>query len=163
MENREKIAIDEVDRKILRELQVNCKLSSRELSKKLNMPITTVHQRVVKLKERGIIKSFSAIVDPDKVGFGFMALVFVHTRTIQTTGKKLYQREDLVHDLAKIHGVLEAHMITGRYDIMLKVRAENEKAIGNAILSKIRTCTGVVSTETFIVVNTAKETVNLPL
>lgn len=162
MEYHEKTTIDEIDRKILRELQVDCKLSSRELSKKLSMPITTVHQRVVKLKERGVIKSFSAIVNPDNVSLRCMALVFVHTRTIKI-GKKIYGNVELVEDLAKIPGVLEVHMITGRYDVMLKIRAVNERKIGNEVASTIRALPGVVSTETFIVVNTAKETMNLPL
>jgi Lrp/AsnC family transcriptional regulator for asnA, asnC and gidA len=162
MENPEKTTIDETDKKILRELQIDCKLSSRELSKILNMPITTIHQRVVRLKERGVIKSFSAIVNPESANLGSMAIVFVHTRTFKV-GKKIYGNVELVEDLAKIPGVMEVHMVTGRYDIMLKIRAENEKKIGNEVAGNIRALPGVVSTETFIVVNTAKESVNLPL
>jgi Lrp/AsnC family transcriptional regulator for asnA, asnC and gidA len=162
MEYREKTTIDEIDRKILRELQVDCKLSSRELSKKLNMPITTVHQRIVKLKSKGVIKSFSGIINPESVNLGCMAIVFVHTKTTKI-GKKIYGSAELAEDMAKIPGVLEVHMITGRYDVMLKIRAENERMIGNEVASTIRALPGVVSTETFIVVNTAKETMNLPL
>lgn len=162
MENLKKATIDEIDKKILKELQENCRLTSRELSKKLNMPITTIHQRVTKLREREVIKKFSAIVDPEIAGFDSMAIVFIHSKPVKI-GKKIMDNTELMQRIAKLYGVMEVHMITGRYDIMIKIRASNEKSIGNDVATKIRALPGVISTETFIVVGSGKETMALPL
>ena len=148
--------IDEKDKKILRELQENCMQSTRKLGRKLKMPATTLHQRMRKLKKEGVIKSFGAVVEPEMVDYPSLAFILIRTKG-QDSDIKIAEK------LSKIPGVLESHVLTGRFDLLLKIRGINERKIGSEIISLIRSMKGISSTETFIVVDSAKETSKLDI
>ena len=120
------------------------------------MPATTLHQRIKKLKETGVIKNYKAVVDPEKVGYPSLAFILARIKG-QVSDKKIAEK------LSKIPGVLESHVITGRFDLILKVRGVDERRIGSEVINLLKSCKGVDSTETFIVVDTAKETSKLDI
>lgn len=156
-----KYELDETDKKILRTLQENCKQSSRQLSNKLGIPPTTIHQRIKKLEQRGVILGFQAVVDQKKIGLATTALVLL-TFSSGDPKPKISQ-EEVADKIAKDPSVSEVHMLTGNYDMLVKVRGHDERTLGRDIVHKIRTFPGVDKTLTSMVIYTSKDTQKLKI
>jgi len=146
--------LDEVDRKILKILQKNSRTPLREISKKVGLVNSAVHVRIKKLKKRGIIKKFTAILNPEALNLPLLAFVLIKARR----GKY----EEVAEELVKYSEILEVYEITGKYDIILKVRTRNSEEL-DSLLDKIRNVKGVRETRTMIVLKTQKNTTELPL
>ena len=136
----------------MRRLQKNSKISNRKLSDDLpKVSHTTVGRRIKRLENEGIIKGYTTIVDHQKLG-EFIALVHVviTTETAMETIRNLLVRCD---------NVLDVYIITGRYDLLAKVKVENTAQLYDFIFGKggLRESPGIERTETMIVLNLAKE------
>ncbi len=154
--------LDKKDKAILMQLQEDAKQSSRDLSKKLGMPATTIHERIKKMENEGVIKGYHVAIDPEKVGLPTTALVLVRRMPKVSTGKKVFYKRigDLV---AKLPEVQEAHVVTGEYDMVLKVRGGNDKEVGAYIVDKIWNLPEVERTLTLVSFYTPKDTCWLDL
>ena len=150
--------LDKKDIQILKILQQNSKISLKELSRKVSLPVTTVFNRIRKFEQNGLIKDYRAIIDPKKVGFDVTAFILV----AYDVSSKRSQRE-VARDISKLPFVQEVHIITGEWDMLLKVRGRNSEEIGKFVLDKLREIEGVLKTVTIVVFETAKETTELPL
>ncbi|MBI4019275.1 MAG: Lrp/AsnC family transcriptional regulator [Candidatus Aenigmarchaeota archaeon] len=126
--------LDKKDKDILAELQKNCRQSTRTLGRKLGMPATTVYQRITRMRNRGLIKGFSAILDPEKIGLPTVAMVLVK-RYVRKDGKM--KSEHIGQALAKLPEVQEAYLVTGEYDALIKVRGKSEKEIGKWVVDTL--------------------------
>ncbi len=146
--------LDKIDKAILNELQADCRQSTRELGKKLKMPASTVHQRIRKLAERGVIKSFSVIVNPEKVDMPTTALILVK-KTTYRRGK--IKTESVGEALAKLPEVQEVYLVSGQHDVILKVRGRNEREIGRWVFDTLWNVPGVERTLTLFVFHSAKD------
>ena len=144
--------LDEKDLLILRELELDSSRNLRELSEALDMPRTTIQDRINKLKRMGVIKRFTIKVDRAKLGKGVLAFVLVSFMP----GSEISQKA-LAHEMAMLENVEEAHLISGEWDILLKVRGSSMKEIGELVIDKIRGMHGVAKTLTCTVFYTAKE------
>ncbi|RLG51846.1 MAG: Lrp/AsnC family transcriptional regulator [Thermoproteota archaeon] len=149
--------MDSKDLRILKLIQENCKLTVRELARLVKSPATTVHSRIKKLEREGVIKGYKAIVDAGKVGFRTTAFILV---SFSYNG--LSQRE-VARKIAGIPEVQEVHIITGDWDMILKVKVRDVEELGRLVIDKLRTIEGVEKTLTCVVLDTAKETTELPL
>lgn len=117
------ISLDTVDRKILMELQRDAAQSLDEIARKVGASKTPVWNRIKKLREQGVIKHQTVVLDPDKLGLE--ACFFVLVRTSEH--EKSWQ-EKFLAALLERDEVLEAHRLAGDIDYILKVRVENAKA-----------------------------------
>lgn len=114
------VALDELDRKILTELQADATPALDELARRVGSSKTPVWNRIRKLKQRGVITRQVAIVDPDAVGLESCFFVFI--RTSEHDAAWLEQFLGAVQDSAN---VVEAHRLAGDIDYILKVRVRN--------------------------------------
>ena len=146
------IMIDEKDILILNELEKNSRNSTKNISKKIQIPRVTVHDRIQKMKEKGIIKKFSVSIDHKKIGLTTEVFIFVGFQA----NVEVSQRE-LAKRIGKLLGVSEVHIISGEYDLLLKVRGSSLEEIGRLVVDKIRTLKGVGRTLTFACFETVKE------
>jgi Lrp/AsnC family transcriptional regulator, leucine-responsive regulatory protein len=146
------IMIDEKDILILNELEKNSRNSTKNISKKIQIPRVTVHDRIQKMKEKGIIKKFSVSIDHKKIGLTTEVFIFVGFQA----NVEVSQRE-LAKRIGKLPGVSEVHIISGEYDLLLKVRGSSLEEIGRLVVDKIRTLKGVGRTLTFACFETVKE------
>jgi Lrp/AsnC family leucine-responsive transcriptional regulator len=144
--------LDEKDLLIVRELELDSSRSLRELAEALGMPRTTVQDRINRLKRMGVIKGFT--VKLDKVKLGKSALAFVLVSFMP--GSDISQKA-LAHEIAMLDDVEEVHLITGEWDILLKVRGSSIKEIGDLVIDKLRGMRGVAKTLTCVAVHSAKE------
>ncbi|RLI76173.1 Lrp/AsnC family transcriptional regulator [Archaeoglobales archaeon] len=127
--------MDEIDKKILQILQENCRIQYHKIAERLGIAPSTVHFRVKRMVENGIIKSFSAIVDPEKVGYETIAWIglSVDPRKIDEIAKKLASYDE----------VQIVATSTGDHDIILQAIARNEKDLWRFVNNKIKVIKGV--------------------
>jgi Lrp/AsnC family transcriptional regulator, leucine-responsive regulatory protein len=108
--------LDEVDTKILNELQQNSRITIRELSEKLFLSSTPIHERIKKLEKDGIIKQYITLIDPKKINKDLV--VYISVNLIKHTKVAV---DKFMDDVNKLNEVLECYYISGNSDFLLKV------------------------------------------
>src|SRR5687768_8166682 len=109
--------LKEKDRMILDNLKRNCKLTTKQISEKTGLPITTVHNRIKRLEKEGIILGYTTIVDESKIGKKLRAFIQISVNYNPGTGKHVSQ-EELAKKLYKLPEVQECYIMTGSIDIL---------------------------------------------
>lgn len=109
-------ALDEIDTKILNQLQQNSRITIRELSEKLFLSSTPIHERIKKLEKDGIIKQYITLIDPKKINKDL--IVYISVNLIKHTRQAV---DKFMEDVNKLDEVLESYYISGNYDFLLKV------------------------------------------
>jgi Lrp/AsnC family leucine-responsive transcriptional regulator len=148
--------IDATDRTILAALQENSRITNAEVARRLGMAPSAIFERIRKLEGRGLIRGYEALLDPESLGAGLLAFVFVRADerpALKTTGAQL----------AEIPNVLEVHHIAGEDCYLVKVRAADPAALGELLRLRFGAIPTVRSTRTTIVLETVKESARLPL
>ena len=145
-------SLDSIDMKILEVLSKNSDFSVRKLSKKLLIPITTVHHRLKKLKQSGIIKNYSINLDHKKLGNDICAYILIKIDYNILKQKKLTQQE-IAKKLKYMGNIEDIALITGARDILLKVRTKNISELNKFITKDLRSVESVESTETLMVLD----------
>lgn len=146
--------MDAKDEKILAVLKENSRLSSQGISKRTAIPMTTVHNRIKKLLNEGIIEKFTVKLNPKKIGKTMAAYIMI---TIDYPALK--QAKTSQHEVAsklKKHPVVEeAAMITGASDIILKVRVGSIEELDKFVTVELRNIYGIEKTQTIVILNEA--------
>lgn len=122
--------LDAVDMEILRALQKNARLTTKELAAMVNLSTTPVFERVKRLEQRGYIKGYVAVLDAEKLGRGFVVFCSVKMRRI---GREI--AEDFARVVRSIPEVTECYNISGSYDYLLKIHAPNMKYYQEFVLN----------------------------
>ena len=152
------VKLDEKDLAILMLIQEDSKLTAKQISKKVNAPLTTVFAKVKRMEEQGVIRGYRALVAPEKLGAGTSAFILASVSyRSQTDGVPVSQRT-VAEEIAKFAEVQEVHIITGDWDLLVKLRAESVDAIGKFVVDKLRLISGLEKTLTCMVFETVKET-----
>jgi len=140
--------IDDTDIIILKELQEDFTTSYRDIAKKLGLSVGTVHNRVKKLKEIGVIKSFAAVLDAEKLGFELTAILL-----IQVEGGDIIEVEKAI---ARSKSVVAVYDTTGEFDIIAigKFRSRDDL---NAFIKETLKMEAIKRTVTSIALNVVKE------
>ncbi len=154
--------IDEKDLNILNLLQKNCRMTSKEIARIIDSPITTVFAKIKRMEELGIIKDYKAVLDTEKLGKGATAFILASVSYRLKQGAQLSQRK-IVQEIARFPEVQEAHIITGDWDILIKVKEKDVNKIGKFVIDKLRIVEGIEKTLTCMVFETQKETTDIPL
>ncbi|RLE59072.1 MAG: Lrp/AsnC family transcriptional regulator [Thermoprotei archaeon] len=150
--------LDEKDLRILEILQENSKITMKELSRKIGSPITTTHSRVRKLEKEGYIRAYRAILDAKKLGIHTSAFILISF----TKNMGIDQRK-LAKEISLFPEVQEVHIITGDWDILLKIKVKDVDELGKFVVDKLRQIHGVEKTYTSVVLDTIKETTKIKL
>jgi DNA-binding Lrp family transcriptional regulator len=155
--------LDEKDTAILTLVQSDCKLTAREIARKIDSPITTVFAKIKRMEELGIIKEYRAVLDPEKLDCGTAAFILASVTYRVRNGEKPFSQRDRAAEIAKFPEVQEVHIITGDWDLLIKLRAESVNSIGQFVIDKLRFIKGIEKTLTCMVFETCKETTEIPL
>lgn len=129
--------MDYIDKTILNILQENDKLSYHKIAKMLRMSASTVHSRVKKMKQNGIIKRFSAVIEPQKVGFNSMAII-----GLTVDANKMREAAKV---LSLFNEVQIVSTSTGDHDLIALIIAKDEKSLWRFINQKVKTIEGIAS------------------
>lgn len=147
--------MDAIDRKLIDILQEDASLSYSVLGTRVGLSVSAVNDRVRKLREQGIIKSYRVSVDPHAIGRSLTAMVWL--RTDPAKGNK-----KLVKSLIKADEVLECHHMTGRFDFLLKLRLRDTAHLETFVTDTIKELPGILEVLPEIALSTAKETAFIP-
>jgi Lrp/AsnC family leucine-responsive transcriptional regulator len=157
-----KFKIDDKDLKILNLLQKNCKMTAREIAQTIDSPVTTVFAKIKRMEKLGIIKAYNAVLDANKLDKGTTAFILASVSYGSKESVQQSQRK-IAQEIAKFPEVQEAHIITGDWDILIKVKEKEVAAIGKFVIDKLRLVKGIEKTLTCMVFTTEKETTNILL
>ena len=135
--------IDEKDRLILEELGKDARLPTKRIASNLDIPRVTVHTRIEKLKLEGVIKKFTILKDFKKLGLPVTAFVFV-----SYSPQDNVSQQAVAEKISQMENVFEVHLISGEWDMLVKLRGESLDQIGKIVLDDIRTQKGVAKTIT---------------
>jgi Lrp/AsnC family transcriptional regulator, leucine-responsive regulatory protein len=152
------IKLDLIDHKVLEILQQNAKITNAQLSKEIGLSPAPTLERVKKLETSGIIQSYHAQLNRDRVGLGVTTFV-----TITLTGHKKQVTESFVSQINAIPEVIECHHVTGSGDFLLKIIAQDIASYQKLMLEKINEIEEVASTQTMVILSTFKESKVLPI
>jgi Lrp/AsnC family leucine-responsive transcriptional regulator len=141
--------VDETDARILELLQREGRESYADVGQSVGMSGPSAHERVKKLEARGVIRGYSAVVDPTLLGYGVLAFIFIKQvpGTIAT---------DMTGDFIDIDEIEECHHVAGEADYLLKVRATDTRHL-ERVLHTIQQVPHVFTTETQVVFSSAFE------
>ena len=134
--------IDDVDKQILQFLIENTRTPFTEIAKKMNVSAGTIHVRVKKMEEAGIIKGTTLIVDYGRMGYDFIAYVGI----LLTKSNKT---ENVMAKLREIPNVTVASVISGKYNIFCKIRAR-DTSDAKEVIYRIDDIEDVMRTESMI-------------
>ena len=146
--------MDAIDLKIIDVLKENGRASSSEISKRVNLSIPAVSERIRKMEEADIIEKYTIKVNRDKIDFRLLAFVFVNIdKSENVDGFRKY--------IVQYNSVLECHHVAGEYDYLLKVLVEDTKSLENFISKILKNIKGVIKSNTVIVLSSLKEDINI--
>ena len=147
---------DQTTLSILSNIQQDARISNAELARRVGLTPSAVFERVRKLEERGLIRGYSADVDPTALGLGLLAFVFVRS-------DERYGAPSAEAALAAMPEVQEVHHTAGEDCFLIKVRVRDTAALADLLSNRIGAIESVRSTKTTIVLKTAKESSALPI
>ena len=159
------VKLDEKDMAILALIQENSKLTAKQIAKKIDAPITTVFAKTKRMEELGVIQEYRAILAPEKLEAGTAAFILVSVSYRAKADDVPISQRVVAEEIAKFPEVQEVYIITGDWDLLVKLRAESVDAVGKFVVDKLRLIKGIEKTLTCMVFETVKETteINLPL
>jgi len=136
--------LDDKDMDILRLLKKNAKSTTQEISRILNIPITTVHNRIKKLESSGIIEKYTVVLNQRKLGRKVSARLMIRVT-------KLADQFKICNEVLNLEAVEKVYQITGDYDIVASVRVNDIEDLHSLIMTQLRTMPEIRNTSTTIV------------
>lgn len=148
--------IDDTDRRILDILATDARLSNAEVARRIGLAPSATYERIRKMEERGVIRGYATLVDPQAAGLGLLAFILVRDdeRTGQTT---------TAARVAAIPEVQEVHHVAGEDCMLVKVRVADTAALVRLLREQLGGIETIRSTRTIIVLDTVKEQIAIPL
>ena len=150
--------LDEIDLQILRTLQKNAKLTTKELAEKVNLTPTPVFERQRRLERKGYIRKYVAILDAERLNQGLLVFCKVKLKHINHE-----IADQFTHRIQRIPEVTECYNTSGQYDYLLKVRASDMKQYQEFVLNELGTIESVGSIESTFVMSEIKQSYGLNL
>ena len=150
--------LDETDLQILKTLQKNAKLTTKELADAVHLTPTPVFERQKRLEKKGYIKKYVAILDPEKLNQGLQ--VFCKVKLSQINHEIA---DAFVRRIQRIPEVTECYNTSGSYDNLLKVRARDMKQYQEFVLNKLGDIDHVSAIESTFVMSEVKQTYGISL
>lgn len=139
--------IDSLDRKILGKMREDSRKSLLEIGRELGVAGATIHSRVSKLRDSGVIKGSKLVLDHKTLGFNVHAFVGV---SVSRAGKF----RDVIKMLEELPEITEVHYTTGGYSLFIKVSVRLIEDLHMLLSEKIQSIPDIQATETFIILNT---------
>ena len=145
------MSLDRIDRNILRELQRNGRISNVELSKLVGLSPTPCLERVKRLEKQGIIKSYTALLDPQYLNASLLVYIEI---TLKRTSSDVFER---FNDAAKqLDSILECHLVSGDFDYLLKTRVADMSAYRKVLSETLHALPDIKNSRTYVVMEEVK-------
>ena len=145
--------MDELDHQILKYLKDNSRMRISVISQKVNLSVTAIIDRIKKLEASGIIKQYTTVIDPGKIGKDITAFISVSLEHPK-------YNDEFISMVTQNSEILECHYITGDYDFLLKVVTGGSGSL-ERVLNYIKSLHGVAITRTLVVLSTLKNEISI--
>jgi Lrp/AsnC family leucine-responsive transcriptional regulator len=150
--------LDEKDARILEMLQKDGRATNVELARAVELTPSATLERVRKLEERGLIKGYTALLDPHALGLGLLAFIFLR---VDDPEDLIGRAEGTAEALSQLPSVLELHHLAGEDCFLVKVRARDTDDLYRILRDEFGRFKAIRGTRTTIVLKTVKETTSL--
>ena len=138
--------MDKIDQKILSELSKDSSISIPKLAKKINVNSSVVYSRIKRLVKKKLIERFTIEINNKQLGYGVKSLTGINMDS--------KNRDNIIQELLKIPGVREVSEVTGRFDILVTMYAENLGEMYRIVSDNIGKIDGIIGSESFIEMKT---------
>jgi Lrp/AsnC family transcriptional regulator for asnA, asnC and gidA len=138
--------VDKIDQKILSELSEDSSISIPKLSEKIDVNSSVVYSRIKRLVKKKLIERFTIEINNKELGYGVKSLTGINMDS--------KQRDNVIQELMKIPGVREVAEVTGRFDILITMYAENLNDMYKIVSENIGKIQGIIGSESFIEMKT---------
>ena len=152
--------LDSKDLQILRIIQENCRLTSREIADRIDSPVTTIFAKIKRFEKLGLVSGYHAVLKANKLGAGTTAFIFV---SFAHKGDRALSHRKVAKEIARFPEVQEAHIVSGEWDFLIKVKVKDVDAVGKFVVDELRLLRGIEKTQTSFVFETQKESAAIPL
>ncbi len=150
--------LDEIDRKLLAELQAEGRITNVELAERVGLTAPPCLRRVRALEDAGIIKSYHANVEPNMLGYAITVFAMVSLKSQAEDDLRLF--EDHIKELPEVR---ECHMLNGEIDFILKIVSHDLQTFQEFLTSKLTPAPNVASVKTSLTIRTAKDQPGVPI
>ena len=150
--------MDSTDKKLISLLQVNGKLTMKELSSELGLSITPIYERLRRLEKNGTITGYHAHIDEKKAGFGLEVFC-----SVTLDSHKADFLREFENDIKKFDEVLECYHLAGSFDFLLKVMVKDMEDYGAFVNKKLAKLENIGLVHSHMVLKKIKQTRVLPL
>jgi len=150
--------LDEIDRKILNELQHNARIPVTELAKRVNLSKTPVAQRIRQMEEAGLISAYRAVISPLKLGLSHVT--YVEVRLSDTREAALRKFNEAVRNIPEVE---ECYMIAGGFDYLIKVRSRDIADYRRVMGEEISALPYIHSTSSYVAMEAVVENGNIEI
>tara|TARA_B100000678_G_scaffold195940_1_gene164358 strand:+ start:1545 stop:1997 length:453 start_codon:yes stop_codon:yes gene_type:complete len=140
------VKVDKIDQKILSELSKDSSISIPKLSEKIDVNSSVVYSRIKRLVKKKLIERFTIEINNKELGYGVKSLTGINMDS--------KQRDNVIQELMKIPGVREVAEVTGRFDILITMYAENLNDMYRIVSENIGKIQGIIGSESFIEMKT---------
>jgi Lrp/AsnC family transcriptional regulator, leucine-responsive regulatory protein len=148
--------LNHLDFQILEHLSQNARFTWTELSAQLGLSAPAITERVRKLEERGVIKAYTVLLEPELLGCELLAFVAVQIPDAKS-------RKIFLERVNKMPEVLECHHMSGDDDYWLKVRCAGTKALERIVTEELKSISSGIKTRTSIALSSFKDSPRLPI
>ena len=148
--------LDRIDRQILSLLREDGRMSHAQIAKEVGLSGPAIHERVRKLEQRGVIKGYTAVIDPEAVDRSHVAFALVTL----SEGNEFADDDRIVKSICDEPDVLEFHRVAGQDCYLIKIRTATNKDL-EKLLRRIRSIRGVARSRTTIVLSTELESASI--
>jgi DNA-binding Lrp family transcriptional regulator len=149
----ESTTLDKTDLEILQLLQHNARITIKEIAEKVHLSTTPVHERIRRMEERGVIRQYVTLLDGDKVKKGLMVICYISLRQhSKMAGNKF------IKSIQEMNEVIECLTISGEFDFMLKVVAENMDAYYDFHVNRLSQIENIGNVQSVFVMGVIKQT-----
>ncbi|HKM74926.1 MAG TPA: Lrp/AsnC family transcriptional regulator [Candidatus Bathyarchaeia archaeon] len=155
------MSLDSGDVKILRIVQENCRLTARQISDRTGLPVTTVFAKIKRAERLGLVKGYNAVLDATKLGASTTAFIFA-SFAYKSEEKAASQRK-VGKEIGDFPEVQEVHIISGEWDILIKIKVRDVDSVGKFVVDKLRLVRGIEKTLTCLVFESEKESTVISL
>jgi Lrp/AsnC family transcriptional regulator, leucine-responsive regulatory protein len=146
-------SLDKKDLEILKYLQQNARMTVREISDKVHLSTTPVHERIRRMEESGVITQYVTLVNAAKIGKGLMVICYVSLKQhSKNAGSKF------IKSVLEMNEVLECLTISGEFDFMLKVVTENMDSYYDFHVNRLSEIENVGNVQSVFVMGVIKQT-----
>ena len=147
------LALDTKDMAILKLLQENARITVKEISQKIHLSTTPVHERIKRMEENGVIKQYVTLVDQNKVDLNLMVICYVSLKEHSKNAGASF-----IRNINALHEVIECYSISGEFDFMLKVVCKDMNTYYDFHVNKLSQQENMGNVQSVFVMGVIKET-----